>query len=205
VQNIVAPETQSVLRVIFGQLQPEEIFTTQRNILKTVLQEATLRMAEKYIILDDLLIKKITFPPTIKEAIERKLKQEQIALEYDFRLLQAEQEAKRKKIEAQGIRDFQDIVSEGISNQLLRWRGIEATLELSKSPNTKIIIIGGPRDGLPLIMNTGDVLSDSKAGAASGIPGSASFSFDIMKASEAFTSLKSDFNTGLSGVDNTPQ
>jgi len=187
VQKIIAPEIQSVLRVIIGQLHPEEIFTTQRDILRTATRESLLQMSEKYIKLDDLLIKKIMLPPKVQDAIESKLRQQQIALEYEYRLLEEEQEAKRKKIEAQGIRDFQDIVSDGISEPLLRWRGIEATLELAKSPNAKIVIIGGPNDGLPLILNTGDALS--------GVPKSASAV--IPTATELIPSFDTNFNSGF--------
>ncbi|MEW6237225.1 MAG: prohibitin family protein [Candidatus Omnitrophota bacterium] len=187
IQKIISPEIQSVLRVIIGQLHPEEIFTTQRDILRTAIRESLLQMSEKNIKLDDLLIKKIMLPPKVKDAIESKLRQQQIALEYEYRLLEEEQEAKRKKIEAQGIRDFQDIVSDGISQPLLRWRGIEATLELAKSPNAKIVIIGGPQDGLPLILNTGDALS--------GIPQSASAA--IPTVTEMIPSFNTNFNTSF--------
>jgi regulator of protease activity HflC (stomatin/prohibitin superfamily) len=85
-------------------------------------------------------------------AIENKLKQEQESKEYEFRLEKERKEAERKRIEAQGIKDFQDIVSEGISDRLLKWKGIESTLELAKSQNTKIVVIGNAKDGLPLIL-----------------------------------------------------
>ncbi len=74
-------------------------------------------------------------------------------MEYEYRLQKEKKEAERKRIEAKGIKDFQDIVSMGISDKLLRWKGIEATLKLSESPNTKVIVVGG-KDGLPIIMNT---------------------------------------------------
>jgi regulator of protease activity HflC (stomatin/prohibitin superfamily) len=102
----------------------------------------------------DVLIKNITLPPQIAGAIQNKLEQEQVAEEFKFRVARERQEAIRKRIEAEGIRDFQSIVAGGITDDLLRWKGIEATLELSQSDNAKIIIVGGSEDGLPLILNT---------------------------------------------------
>lgn len=170
VEKVVLPEIQSVLRIILGQLHLGEIYTTDRDILRIAALEAMLQVSEKYIQLDDLLITRITLPEMLRNAIERKLMRQQLALEYEYRLLESEQEAKRKKIEAQGIRDFQDIVSEGISEYLLRWRGIEATLELAKSNNAKVVIIGGS-DGLPLILNTGDFAASDMTEPATGAIG----------------------------------
>ncbi len=194
VERILVPEVQSALRVLIGQYDPEEIYQTQRSIIENAVKESLLQVAEEYIELDDLLIKSIELPPMVRQAIERKLTQEQVAKEFEYRLMQAEQEAKRKKIEAQGIRDFQDIVSEGISNQFLRWHGIEATLELAKSPNSKIIIIGGPSDGLPLILNTGDMVS-SGTGTAPLIPNATAMT-------PAFNT--SEYNTSLSTPGGVP-
>ncbi|MFT5375669.1 MAG: regulator of protease activity HflC (stomatin/prohibitin superfamily) [Candidatus Latescibacterota bacterium] len=102
----------------------------------------------------DVLIKNITLPPQIAGAIQNKLEQEQVAEEFKFRVSRERREAERKRVEAEGIKDFQAIVAGGITEDLLRWKGIEATLELSKSDNAKIIIVGGSGDGLPLILNT---------------------------------------------------
>ena len=89
---------------------------------------------------------------TLEQAIERKLQQEQESLEYEFRLEKAQKEADRLRIEAAGIRDFEEIISKGLSDKLLKWKGIEATKEIAKSNNTKIVVVGGGNDGLPLIL-----------------------------------------------------
>jgi regulator of protease activity HflC (stomatin/prohibitin superfamily) len=94
----------------------------------------------------------VELPIQISEAIQKKLKQEQESLEYDFKITKEIKEAERKKIEAKGIQEFQDIVTLGISNKLLKWKGIEATEKLATSPNSKVVIIGG-EDGLPIILN----------------------------------------------------
>jgi prohibitin 2 len=91
----------------------------------------------------------------VRGAIERKLEEEQAMLRYDFTVGKEEKEKERKRIEAEGIRQFQEIVTGGISDRYLTWKGIDATLEVAKSPNSKIVIIGG-KEGLPLILNTGE-------------------------------------------------
>ena len=106
----------------------------------------------KTIELKDVLISNVVLPDKIKNAIESKLHQEQIAQEFDFRLERESKEAERKRIEARGIRDFQDMVAAGIEEGLLKWKAIEATLELAKSQNAKMIVIGAGKDGLPIIL-----------------------------------------------------
>ncbi len=154
-QTVIIPEIQSALRFIVGKYEPQELYQADYELLDAAISESLLQLTESYISLDDLLIMKITLPSLVQQAIEEKLREEHNAEKYKYLLMQASEEAKRKVILAQGIRDFQDIVAEGISQELLQWRGIEATLELARSNNAKIVIIGG-KDGLPLILNTGE-------------------------------------------------
>ena len=104
----------------------------------------------------DTLITNVGLPALVQQAIERKEEQQQIQQEYEFRLLREGQESNRKRIEAEGIRDFQRIIQSGITDQYLKWRGIEATLRLATSENSKTVIIGGGKTGMPLIFNTDD-------------------------------------------------
>ena len=104
--------------------------------------------------MNQVLIRSVTLPPTIKSAIESKLKQEQEALEYEFKLEKAAQEAERQRVEAEGKAKANSIVSASINDKILRDKGIEATLKLAESPNSKVVIIGG-NDGMPIIL--GDV------------------------------------------------
>jgi regulator of protease activity HflC (stomatin/prohibitin superfamily) len=97
-------------------------------------------------------LRQITLPIGLKNAIEEKLKSEQESQRMQFILEKERQEADRKRIEAKGISDFQTIVSQGLSDQILRWKGIEATEKLANSPNSKIVVIGSGKDGLPLIL-----------------------------------------------------
>ncbi|CAM3710103.1 SPFH domain / Band 7 family protein [Vibrio aerogenes CECT 7868] len=110
--------------------------------------------AKDYFEIQDFLIQSIDLPKGIREAIVRKIEQTHLADEYDWRITVAEKEAVRKEKEAEGIAKFQSIVTGGISDTYLRWRGIEATLELAKSDNSKVVVIGGGQDGLPIILNT---------------------------------------------------
>ena len=108
------------------------------------------------VILYDTLVYGIELPVLVVNAINRKIEQYYISEEYKFRVERERRESERKKIEAEGIREFQQIVSQGISDSYLRWRGIEATLQLSQSTNSKVVIIGSAKDGLPLILGNMD-------------------------------------------------
>jgi regulator of protease activity HflC (stomatin/prohibitin superfamily) len=151
--RIVYPEVEAVVRQVFGQYLPEDIYSSQKFIIQNTVQNAIFEVSERYVDLDELLITRIVLPDLIVEAIEQKLEKEQVALGYQFRLDSERLEAERKRIEASGIRDFQDIISEGLTENYLRFRGIEATLKLAESNNAKIVVIGGGKDGLPIILD----------------------------------------------------
>ena len=103
--------------------------------------------------MENVLLRDIKLPATLKAAIEAKQQAEQDAQRMNFVLQKERQEAERKRIEAQGISDFQRIVTLGISQQLLEWKGIEATMEIAKSQNAKVVVIGNPKNGLPVIFS----------------------------------------------------
>jgi len=109
-------------------------------------------VANQYIQLNDLLVREVTLPPTIKEAIERKLKQEQESLEYEFRLVSAKKEAEKVIIDAKGKADANRILNSSLTTNILRDKGIEATIKLAQSNNSKVVVIGSGKDGLPLIL-----------------------------------------------------
>jgi regulator of protease activity HflC (stomatin/prohibitin superfamily) len=164
-------------RDIFSQNTPEEIFSDRRVEIKNAIAEAVTRnLVEQFnppgrknvvfINLEALLIRSITLPPTVQAAIERKNEQLQLNQEYDYRLLREAKESQRKRIEAQGIKEFQDIISRGITDSYLRWRGIEATLELARSNNSKIVVIGAGKEGLPIILGNVDAPNAPRTDAA---------------------------------------
>ena len=152
-EKVIQPAMRSVAREVIAQYLPEEFNTTKREEIQL---EIETRLSEKlsnnYIQLNDVLIRNIELPLTLEQAIERKLQQEQESLEYEFRIEKASKEADRQRIEAEGIRDFQNIVSQSISDDLLQWKGIEATTVLANSNNAKVVVIGSGENGLPLIL-----------------------------------------------------
>ena len=152
-EAVIIPSMRSVSREVFAKYLPEEINTSKREEIQIEIEDRLReKLASNFIQLNDVLIRNIRLPQTLEEAIERKLQQEQESLEYEFRLEKETKEAQRKRIEAEGIRDFQEIVSEGISDELLRWKGIEATQKLAESQNTKVVVVGSGDDGLPIIL-----------------------------------------------------
>jgi prohibitin 1 len=151
--KIIIPEVRSATRKVIGKYTPEQLYSSKREVIQSEIIESTKDILNKnHLLLDAILIRSVELPLTIREAIERKLKQEQESQEYAFRIEKETKEAERKRIEAKGIQDFQTIVSEGISDKLLKWKGIEATQDLAKSPNAKVVVIGSGKDGLPIIL-----------------------------------------------------
>ncbi len=152
-QRIILPTIRSAARSVVGRYTPEQLYSSKRDAIQAEIFEETKKIVDKqYIVLDDILVRDVTLPPTIKEAIERKLKQEQESLEYEFRLVTAQKEAERQRIEAQGKADANKILSASLTDKILQDKGIEATLKLSQSPNSKVVVVGSSGDGLPLIL-----------------------------------------------------
>jgi regulator of protease activity HflC (stomatin/prohibitin superfamily) len=152
--RVVIPEVEAVLRRFVGQYSPEEIYTTKRGLLDAIMINSITAAEQRFVNIDDVLIKMVTLPKPVADAIEKKQVYEQQEKEYVFRLAIERQESERKRIEATGIRDFQKTLRETLDEQQLRWQGIQATRELATSPNTKTIVIGsGTNGGLPLILN----------------------------------------------------
>jgi regulator of protease activity HflC (stomatin/prohibitin superfamily) len=149
---VVRPEVRSVIRAVFGQYKPEEIYTTQKAIQERVSVLSRARMEARFVSLDEVPIERISLPKTIAQAIEAKLAQQQLGAEYVYRLEVAEKEAARKLIEARGYKAYNDTVRESLTPDLLRWQGILATEALAKSNNAKVVVIGAGESGLPLIL-----------------------------------------------------
>jgi regulator of protease activity HflC (stomatin/prohibitin superfamily) len=152
VNVVVRPEARSVIRMVFGQYKPEEIYTSQKAIQERVSVTSKTHLQARFVSLDDVPIESITLPTRISEAIESKLAQQQLEQEYVFRLSIAANEAERKRIEANGIMAYNNTVKLSLNPSVLAWHGILATQELAKSPNAKVIVIGAGKNGLPLIL-----------------------------------------------------
>ena len=153
VQRVLLPTIRSAARSVVGRYTPEQLYSSKRDAIQVEIYDETQKIVdEQYIQLNQILIRDVTLPATIKEAIERKLKQEQESLEYEFRLVTAKKEAEKVTIEAQGKADANRILSASLTDKILQDKGIDATLELAKSPNSKVVIIGSGDSGLPLIL-----------------------------------------------------
>lgn len=150
---VVKPSFRSAIRGVTVQHEAKALYTSGREMIaEQIGQDLQKSMSERGLILEQVLLRRIQLPQMVEAAINEKLAADQQAQRMQFVLAKEAQEAERKRIEAQGIQDFQNIVSQGLTETLLRWKGIEATKALAESPNTKVIVIGG-RDGLPLILN----------------------------------------------------
>jgi regulator of protease activity HflC (stomatin/prohibitin superfamily) len=151
--RLVIPEVRSVSRQVMAKYTAEEIYSTKRAEVELAIKAETEKILNaNYVNATAMLIRSIKLPEQIRIAIESKLQQQQEALAYQYRLDKEKSEAERKRIAAEGEAKANNIVNSSLSDKLLKMRGIEATLELSKSPNTKIIIVGSGKDGLPLIL-----------------------------------------------------
>lgn len=152
-QRVIQPAIRSAARSVVGRYTPEQLYSSKRDAIQEEIFEETKKILDKqYVQLNEILVRDVTLPPTIKDAIERKLRQEQESLEYEFRLEKAEKEAERQRIEAQGKADANQILSASLTDKILQDKGIDATLELSKSPNTKVVVVGSGESGLPIIL-----------------------------------------------------
>jgi prohibitin 2 len=184
VQVLIRPGIGSLTREVVSRYTAEEVYSTARLEIQDKIRELTLARASQRVMegegatsyrvplkdmltLYDTLLYGVELPAALVAAINRKTEQYYIVQEYEFRVEREKRESERKKIEAQGIRDFQQIVSQGVSNSYLRWQGIEATLQLSQSKNTKIVIVGRGKDGLPIILGQANAPAAEKTPAQS--------------------------------------
>ncbi len=150
---LVVPEVRSSVRQVAGRYSAEEIYSTKRaEVEQAIITETRQTLGENYIDMKALLIRSINLPTQIKTAIESKLQQEQEALAYEFRLKREESEAERRRIEAEGIANYNRIINASLTDKILQQRGIEATTSLAESNNSKVVVIGSGKDGLPLIL-----------------------------------------------------
>ena len=154
---VVHPQIRSAIREITASYDAKALYSSEREQIARETFQLFQKMAGgRGIIAEAVLLRKIGLPPIVANAIQEKLKAEQQSQQMKFVLQKEQQEAERKRIEAQGIADFQKIVAQGISPQLLEWKGIEATEKLAMSPNTKIVVVGNPKSGLPIILGGQD-------------------------------------------------
>ncbi len=151
--KIILPQIESVLRRNIGQYTPEDIYTNRAGVLSKIISLALEEVGRRFIQVDDIIIRSVQLPEGVQKSIETKLVNEQQFLAYKFRLKMEAEEATRKGIEAEGIAAYQKTISKTLNDKLVQWQGIQATLELAKSPNSKVIVIGAGKAGLPIILS----------------------------------------------------
>lgn len=151
---LLIPNFRSAMRGVTAANNASTLYSDAReSMARQVLEDLRAAVQPRGIVIENVLLRDLQLPDTLKQAIEAKQQAQQDAQRMEFVLQKERQEAERKRVEAQGIKDFQDIVAQGISDKLLDWKGIEATMELSRSPNAKIVVVGNTRNGLPLIFS----------------------------------------------------
>lgn len=152
---VLVPQFRSISRSVTASFQASALYSTERERLAISIQEELSKtLASRGILIETTPLRNVALPAQLTEAIEQKQRADQESQRMEFVLTKEKLEADRKRIEAKGIADFQTIVAQGISDQLLRWKGIEATEKLANSANTKVIIVGSGKDGLPIILDT---------------------------------------------------
>ncbi|WP_347174336.1 prohibitin family protein [Polaribacter uvawellassae] len=152
-RELLDPAINAAARSVVGRYTPEQLYSSKRDVIEQeILDEVTSVLKDEFLTVKRVLVEDVKLPPTIRIAIETKLKQEQESLEYEFRLAKAKKEAERQKIDAEGKAIANKILSASLTDKILKEKGIEATLKLSESPNSKVIVIGSGKGGLPIIL-----------------------------------------------------
>lgn len=154
--KVVIPEVEGAVRKALGGLDSESLYTRSRDLVQDSVAEVSESLAQNYIQIDDVVIKRIELPDVLQDAVIEKAKQQQLADSYVYRLKAAESEAARLKIEAQGFAAYNQTIGATLTPNLLSWEGVRATKEIATSPNAKVIVMGNGKDGLPVILNSGE-------------------------------------------------
>jgi prohibitin 1 len=154
VKTVIIPQTESVMRKQLGNSTAEQIYTNKEGLLTKAILLALEEVGRNFVEVEDIIIRGISLPKKLTRAIEDKLAQEQLLKSYEYRVQTASQEAQRKRLEAEGVRDYQAIVNQSLTDRLLKHQGIEATRKLARSANSKVVVIGAGKEGLPIILGT---------------------------------------------------
>ena len=150
---LVKPNVRSAVREVTSSYEAKALYSPEREKMSTEInQHIVAAIQPRGVVVERMLLRDVALPARLQQAIQEKLSAEQEAARMQFVLLKEKQEAERKKIEAEGISNFQKIVTEGINENLLKWKGIEATKELALSNNSKVVVIGAGKEGLPVIL-----------------------------------------------------
>lgn len=150
---LVEPQFRAVMRGVTALYEAKALYTSEREaVARLVAVDMEKQIGPRGVVVENTPLRRLTLPQRLAAAIEQKLESEQQSQQMQFVLEKERQEAERKRIEARGVADFQQIINQGLSEQLLKWKGIEATLKLAESQNAKVVVVGSGKDGLPLIL-----------------------------------------------------
>ncbi|KPA15493.1 SPFH domain, Band 7 family protein [Candidatus Magnetomorum sp. HK-1] len=150
VETVVIPEIESVLRIIIGKIEAEEVYSTKTSLIEKALNESIEQVAQRFINIDDVIIKRLLLPPHVEKAIFYKLQKKHLAGAHDFIIKREVKEAKRRVIEAHGLAKYNKILGASINKNIIMWKGIDASLKLSESNNSKVVMVGNGNNGLPI-------------------------------------------------------
>jgi len=150
---LVEPNVRSAVREVTSSYQAKALYSSEREKMGTDIDRYVVKALEpRGVKVETVLLRSVKLPAKLQSSIEEKLSAEQDAARMEFVLMKEKQDAERRRIEGEGIAAFQKIVSDGINENLLRWKGIEATLKIAESHNAKVIVIGAGKEGLPIIL-----------------------------------------------------
>lgn len=151
--KVVLPGVEQALRKEIGKLEAEEVYMTKRGFLSKLVLDSIRNLQQSYVIIDNVLVENVSLPPSMSDAVIKKLSLAEELKGYEYRLELERKEAERKIIEAQGIKSYQNLIGQTLTADILRWHGIKATKELATSANAKTVVIGGGKDSPPLMLN----------------------------------------------------
>jgi prohibitin 2 len=152
-RELLDPAINAAARSVVGRYTPEQLYSSKRDVIEQeILEEIQIVLKDQFLLVKRVLVEDVKLPSTIRIAIETKLKQEQESLEYEFRISKAKKEAERQRIDAEGKAIANKILSASLTEKILQEKGIDATLELAKSPNSKVVVIGSGKSGMPIIL-----------------------------------------------------
>jgi prohibitin 1 len=166
-ERIVIPEVESVLRTTMGHFGMNEVYGADRGVLQRIISDSLDEVSQKYVQIDDVIVREVELPPQVSRIIEEKMMHKERAASFEYRLAAERKEAERKEIEAAGFKRYNELLSGSITPEVLRWRGLEVTRELAESPNAKTLFLGNKSGDLPILLD-GIGGGASTAGRASG-------------------------------------
>ena len=151
--KIVIPEVESALRTTMANFPMKDVYGSQRGLVQQAINESLEKVQQKFVSIDEVVLREVELPKQLSETIEQKMTQKELAESYEYRLDVARREAERRQIEAQSLKQYNDVLNSSLTSNILKWEGIQATKDLAKSPNAKTIVIGNQSStGLPLIL-----------------------------------------------------